>query len=1346
MDLEKAKYLILEDNKADELVLIEVLNHLGISNVQITCSTSISKIPVQFYDFIFCDLNLDDSSKLNTVKRIKKIFPEAVIIVLTGLGDIELATKAIHEGAQDYILKGEFDENNLKKTILFANERNLLAKRLIQSESRFRGLIENNFDAILIANIDTTISYASPSITSILQYTPEELIGKKIIDILHPADQDLREKHYKKLLTTKTKAISLKERLLKKDGSYIWIETSISDHRHVAGINGMVSNLRDIDQEERALEQLRLSEKRLTEITNTIPGLVLRYQLFPDGTDKILYMSEGPIEIWSIKRKDIYENTGLIWGTVLDEDIYHLKASIAESAEKLSIWNCKYRISDTNHQIKWLNGMGNPNKQEDGSVIWDSIIFDITEQIKTEEALKESHGRFELVSMATNDAIWDWNLITDEFYVGDGFEKLFGYPAQKNGTFLESCVNHIHPADRPGVLKGLYDKILMLENTSWKDEFRFIKSNNEVAYVLCQGRLVVDEHNTPVRMVGAMQDITEKRNLNIDIVARNKALKCLFFFSQITNDGKEPIDNILKDSVEFIPASWQYPEIASCRITINQQAYTSSNFRESEWKLKSDITVKSIPIGKIEVFYSEMKPNNEIGPFLRIEVDLLSTIATMIGDMIEKREAEEKYLEERMLLRILIDNIPDRIYVKNLQSRYLISNKANLKFLGVKSEADLINKDCTSYFDEEATKILEEDAWVINSGKPITLTNKRITSKAGNTGIFYVNKIPLRDIDNNIIGLVGISRDITKSKESEKKLIESEANLRAIFNSTDDAYILINNELAILSFNKKAGNHFQKYHGLKISTDLEFPSVINRKQQKKLISNVKKALNGQTIYYEQEFNEGENPSWFKISIIPVKASRKIVGACIGINDMSNIKKAELEITRGAANMQALLNSTEDAYLLLNREFKVVSMNKQAVNNGKLFSKEIMKPGDSIFSYIPEPKEALKLAVEKAIKGEPIQYMQSFQDNEREISWYVKVYPINSRQKLNNEVSVVIRDITERKMYEKELLFQQELLLNSQQLASLGSVDWDLKSDIFRPSGNFYHLFGIPNHTVDVKYEFFNRIKSGDKFIIKEAFKNAVKTKKPFNLDFKTISLDGIEKAIKGKGVVNTDHNGKAVRILCALQDITEHKTADQALQMGQEIERARLAKDLHDDIGQLLTATKFRLEALPNTNPEVDEQLENVKELITYTIKEVRTITKNLSTKVLEQHGLEAAIKEVCKPFYDPENLQINIEYKLGNATDNKLQLAIYRIVQEAINNIIKHASASLISIKVLERKDHIFLQICDNGLGFDLTKENPMRGNGLSNIRERTYLFNGIFEIKSAVNEGTVITCKFPI
>ncbi len=200
-----------------------------------------------------------------------------------------------------------------------------------------------------------------------------------------------------------------------------------------------------------------------------------------------------------------------------------------------------------------------------------------------------------------------------------------------------------------------------------------------------------------------------------------------------------------------------------------------------------------------------------------------------------------------------------------------------------------------------------------------------------------------------------------------------------------------------------------------------------------------------------------------------------------------------------------------------------------------------------------------------------------------------------------------------------------------------------------------------------------------------------------------------------------------------------------ALLEGQEDERKRIARDLHDGVGQLLTGIRLRVQML-----EQEEKLrDEILSLISETIAEVRRVSYNVMPNALIDFGLEAALKGLCDNVRKYASLSIDFNYvkEYDHSLSFDVSIAIFRIVQEGFNNIMKHSGAKHADLLVLDRENQLYVLMKDDGHGFDeASTKFTSEGFGLRSMKERAKLLNGNLEIHSTVGQGTTIEITIPI
>jgi signal transduction histidine kinase len=196
----------------------------------------------------------------------------------------------------------------------------------------------------------------------------------------------------------------------------------------------------------------------------------------------------------------------------------------------------------------------------------------------------------------------------------------------------------------------------------------------------------------------------------------------------------------------------------------------------------------------------------------------------------------------------------------------------------------------------------------------------------------------------------------------------------------------------------------------------------------------------------------------------------------------------------------------------------------------------------------------------------------------------------------------------------------------------------------------------------------------------------------------------------------------------------------------QELERRRVSRELHDETGQALTSILLGLKLVEEAKDatQSDAARAELHELVVSTLQDVRRLAVELRPKALDDFGLQAALEHVAQTFTEQIGIETDVEVSLG---DERLlpevETALYRLVQEALTNVVKHSRASHVSISLVRKAHSVSAVIEDDGVGFDnLTEEGP----GLVGMRERVGLLDGRLEVESRAGHGTTIVAEVPL
>jgi two-component system, NarL family, sensor histidine kinase UhpB len=250
------------------------------------------------------------------------------------------------------------------------------------------------------------------------------------------------------------------------------------------------------------------------------------------------------------------------------------------------------------------------------------------------------------------------------------------------------------------------------------------------------------------------------------------------------------------------------------------------------------------------------------------------------------------------------------------------------------------------------------------------------------------------------------------------------------------------------------------------------------------------------------------------------------------------------------------------------------------------------------------------------------------------------------------------------------------------------------------------------------------------------------------------SIDPSEPATLGLGesnpVAEIDRlSGSFNRLLDRIED--ERRRSGQLAMRAQEEERRRLARDLHDEVNQALTAILLRLEALAqDTPPEHAPEVAELKRLVNQAMEELLTLARHLRPSALDDHGLVPAVEAQLKRFAARTGVEVRMRTEGDpNELPEVMQTAVFRVAQEALINVGRHAGATLVELELEEEDGRAELRVRDDGSGFDpgaiprAGSEGPGAGLGLGGMAERARLVGGELDVRSAPGGGTSVTLR---
>lgn len=320
-------------------------------------------------------------------------------------------------------------------------------------------------------------------------------------------------------------------------------------------------------------------------------------------------------------------------------------------------------------------------------------------------------------------------------------------------------------------------------------------------------------------------------------------------------------------------------------------------------------------------------------------------------------------------------------------------------------------------------------------------------------------------------------------------------------------------------------------------------------------------------------------------------------------------------------------------------------------------------------------------------------------------------------------------------------------------------DWDIKSGRDSWFGDLKSMFGIPSDTFVGRVEdFHRRIHPQDREGVAKAVKDAMNGHRPYAAEFRILWPDGTVRWVAAKGAFYYATNGAPERMLGMAADITERKLAEEALASvsrrvmeAEERERSRIARDLHEDIGQRLALLAIEIEQLktdpPNRTNEMLNRMEAVWKQTLEVLNDVKACAHELHSPRLEYLGIAAVMRSFCAEFGKRRKVEIDFRsHDLPSLVSPDISLCLFRVLQEALYNAVKHSGVRRFEVQLWRQSDTVHLTVSDSGVGFELEAATKSRGLGLLRMEERAKLLRGTFSIESQPERGTSIHAQIPI
>lgn len=626
---------------------------------------------------------------------------------------------------------------------------------------------------------------------------------------------------------------------------------------------------------------------------------------------------------------------------------------------------------------------------------------------------------------------------------------------------------------------------------------------------------------------------------------------------------------------------------------------------------------------------------------------------------------------------------------------------------------------------------------------------------------------PFYDLEGNFCGYVGTCFDTTERKRVEQSLREYEKAVEGL----DEMIVVVDRDYRYVVANRAfltyRGLEKEQFVGRRIP-DLMNPGVFENIAKPKL----DECFAGQSVKYEMRYNYptlGERD--LSISYFPIEGPRGVDRVACILQDITEAKRAEEALRSSETKFRRLLDSSIVGVVFWDLHGNLLSANdlfldmigysRLDLEQGGLSWKDITPP-----EYTPVDEQAI---AELLATGNCTPFEKEYirKDGSR-VAVMIGSAMLEGQK---DKGSSFIMDISERKQVEEELRQSEERF---RQLAeSITEVFWMTnpeKGEILYVSPAYEKIWGRSCESVYQKpTDWLEAIFPADRQRIETAART-LQVSGAYDEEYRIIKPDGSVRWIRDRAFPIKDSEGRVYRVTGIAEDITEHKLAEEKikatstqlralsahLQSAREEEGRRIARELHDELGGALTSLKWDLEGLvkaisdsrdPSRLPALREKIAGMVNLSETTISAVRRISSELRPSILDDLGLVEAIKWQAKEFETRTGIAVHYD-RLGDEPPLNPQqtTAVFRILQEALTNILRHAQATKVRIQMKQEESELILTIADNGRGMTEDEAEGIHSLGLLGMRERAHLIGGTLCFAGSAGSGTVITLRIPV
>ncbi|MBS1741519.1 MAG: PAS domain S-box protein [Bacteroidetes bacterium] len=857
-------------------------------------------------------------------------------------------------------------------------------------------------------------------------------------------------------------------------------------------------------------------------------------------------------------------------------------------------------------------------------------------------------------------------------------------------------------------------------------------------------------NNFFIQLIEHSPDAILVRDASKKIVSWNKGAELLLGFSKEEAIGKTAIElGMIKFTAE---------EIVNIDMTLSSSGSWSAEkeyFHKDGSRLFGTVSANAIlnQRGDVEsVLFIIKDATNK-----KIKEENLCRTKQLLEETISKNV--QHITESDELFRLYISNTPAAIAMFDKNMNYVLASKRWMEDYGL-TEVAITGKSHYEIFPEISEQWKQVHQRCLHGASEKKDEELFVRADGSHTWIRW-EILPWYHASGCVGGIIIFSEDITQRKLAEDQVIQNEEKYRSLVERISDGFIALDENWNFTYVNKIAETMFTRSADDLLHKNIwtEFPEKVQHSFYKIFFD----AMQQQ----QHQFAEQYCPTldlWLQVNVYPSDS-----GLSVFFRDISREKNAERKANRNFEIKKKIMSYALDAIVCTDKNGVISRWTGQAE---KLFGwTESEITGNNISELLlPQKNKLLHEAGNTKNNGNgyppalnKLVEVTAIDKEKREFP--VEVFIVSIDESDDVYYCAYIRDISKRKKSEEYIMRNQFRLNQAQHIAHLGNWEINFKTKNSRWSDETYRIYGLEpaDHNIS-QDEWLNFVHPEDKERVKGELEKSKENWNGTSFYHRIIRHDGMIRYLYAESRYEFNEKGEVIGMYGIAHDITDLKTLEQELQeqqrkeqqklmaaslAAQEKERNSIAKELHDNVNQILVGTKIMMSVIPAIKDQ-PEKIESIAkssiENLQNAISENRKIAHELVSPNFTDNTLLKRITAIGDTMLIPAG--INIQMKTDGFNETKLhdemKLTLYRIIQEQCTNIVKYSEARSAVIQLNNERGKLKMTITDDGKGMEETTS--CNGIGLRNIKSRLSIYDGKVEIKTAPGKGFSLNIIVPL